>query len=216
MAREGIINIIIALILTTSFSLVHFFYSGPVWQALAIISGLFLAFTLYFFRDPQRKILENDDHILSPGDGTIVSLKSVDDNYVGDARLITLFLSPLNVHINRTPIRGKVEHVQYRPGLFKAAFAENASEVNEQSVVSLANEYLKIKFSQISGVVARRIINYLQVGDEVKQGSRYGLIKFGSRMDVFIPVDCNILVKPGDAVRGGITILATRQQKGEH
>lgn len=208
MAREGLPNILIALGLTALFVLLDFFFQGIVWQVLAIASGIFLAFTLYFFRDPVRNIPVNDAHILSPGDGTIVSVKSVEDDYVGPAYLITMFLSPLNVHVNRVPIRGRIDHVQYKPGMFKAAFAEDASEVNEQSVVSMSNETLKVKFSQISGIMARRIINYLRVGDSVQQGYRYGMIKFGSRMDVFVPRTCEVLVAPKEPVRGGLTVLA--------
>ena len=208
MAREGLPNILFALLLTAGMVIVRFFYPSPIWLVLGIISGLFLGFTLYFFRDPERTVVANENHILSPGDGTIVSIKPVDDDYVGSANLITMFLSPLNVHINRVPIRGRIDRVQYKTGLFKAAFAEDASEVNEQSVVSMGNELIKIKFSQIAGVVARRIINYLRPGDELLQGQRYGLIKFGSRMDVFVPRECEILVKPKDPVRGGLTVLA--------
>ncbi|MCF7796666.1 MAG: phosphatidylserine decarboxylase [Lentisphaeria bacterium] len=208
MAREGLPNIVIALGLTALFVLMQFFFPGIVWQILAILSGLFLAFTLYFFRDPNRDIPVNDEHILSPGDGTIVSVKEVNDEYVGPAYLITMFLSPLNVHVNRVPIRGKIDRVQYKPGMFKAAFAADASEVNEQSVVCMSNETLKVKFSQISGVVARRIINYLRVGDSVQQGYRYGMIKFGSRMDVFVPRNCKVGVEAKDPVRGGLTVLA--------
>lgn len=215
MAREGLSNILFALLLTVGMVLIRFFYPSPVWLVLGIVCGVFLAFTLYFFRDPERKITINDHHILSPGDGTIVSIKPVDDDYVGSAHLITMFLSPLNVHINRVPITGKIDRVQYKTGLFKAAFAEDASEVNEQSVVSMSNDLFKVKFSQIAGVMARRIINYLRPGDQLEQGQRYGLIKFGSRMDVIIPRECEVLIKPKDPVRGGLTVLATWKGKNE-
>lgn len=215
MAREGLPNILIALALTVVFLLLDFFFESMAWQFLAIASGIFLAFTLYFFRDPNRNIPVNDDHILSPGDGTIVLVKQIEDDYVGPAHLITMFLSPLNVHVNRVPIRGRIDRVQYKPGMFKAAFAEDASEVNEQSVVSMSNERLKVKFSQISGVVARRIINYLRVGDTVQQGYRYGMIKFGSRMDVLVPRSCKVLVAPKDPVRGGLTVLAALEGRDE-
>ncbi|MBT4034311.1 MAG: phosphatidylserine decarboxylase [Candidatus Marinimicrobia bacterium] len=209
MAREGYPNIAFVLGLTLILTTITFFNEGSLyWKIPSMLSGVLLLFTLYFFRDPEREVVINSKHILSPGDGVIVEIKDVEDDYVGDATLITMFLSPLNVHINRVPISGKIGFVNYKYGAFKAAFAEDASEVNEQSVVGMENDLMKVKFSQIAGAVARRIINYLREEDEVTQGDRYGLIKFGSRMDVVIPRAANILVEMKEPVRGGITILA--------
>jgi phosphatidylserine decarboxylase len=173
-----------------------------------MISGLFLLFTLYFFRDPEREVKQDSNHILSPGDGVIVEIKDVDDDFVGQGQKITMFLSPFNVHINRVPITGKIAFVEYKYGAFKAAYAEDASEVNEQSIVGMQNDQIKVKFAQVAGVVARRIINYLREGDELLQGDRYGLIKFGSRMDIVIPRSAKVKVELREAVRGGLTILA--------
>lgn len=209
MAREGYINISIILGITIVLTSIAFFSGGQIyWKILSMISGLLLLFTLYFFRDPERDIELNPAHILSPGDGVIVEIKEIDDDFVGEANKITMFLSPLNVHINRVPISGKVAFVNYKYGAFKAAYAEDASEVNEQSMVGLENENIKVKFAQIAGVAARRIINYLREDDEVTQGDRYGLIKFGSRMDVIIPRSARVLVDLKEPVRGGLTVLA--------
>jgi len=128
---------------------------------------------------------------------------------VGSAWRITMFLSPLNVHINRIPISGKIAWVNYQYGSFKAAYAPNASEVNEQNVIALENDKIKMTFAQVSGFVARRIISHVREGDEVVQGERYGLIKFGSRMDVVIPRSCKVLVNMKEPVRGGLTPLAS-------
>jgi phosphatidylserine decarboxylase len=213
MAREGYSNIIFALILTVILASLSFFNAGSLYYKIpAMISGLLLLFTLYFFRDPEREIEKDSRHILSPGDGVIVEIKDVTDDYVGEATCITLFLSPLNVHINRVPISGQVRFVDYRYGAFKAAYALDASEVNEQSLVGMENDLMKIKFAQVAGALARRIINYLREGDEVTQGDRYGLIKFGSRMDITIPREAQIKVELKEAVRGGLTVLAALEK----
>lgn len=210
MAREGYTNIVIILALTVLLATLSFFNGGSLyWKIPAMVSGLLLLFTLYFFRDPERDVSIDPKSILSPGDGVIVEIREVEDDYVGSATRITMFLSPLNVHINRVPISGKINFVNYKYGAFKAAYAEDASEVNEQSVVGLENDHMKIKFAQIAGALARRIINYLREGDMVIQGERYGLIKFGSRMDVIIPRAAHIKVELKEPVRGGLTILAT-------
>ncbi len=209
MAREGYLNIAIVFGLTVILTIITFIMGGSLyWKIPSMVSGLLLLFTLYFFRDPEREIQLNPKHILSPGDGVIVEIKEVEDDYVGEATRITMFLSPLNVHINRVPISGTIGFVNYKYGAFKAAFAEDASEVNEQSVVGMENELMKVKFAQIAGALARRIINYLRDADEVTQGDRYGLIKFGSRMDIIIPRAALIRVELKEPVRGGITILA--------
>ena len=209
MAREGYINIVIALGLTLILTTISFFTDGSLyWKIPSMISGVLLLFTLYFFRDPEREVQVDSNHILSPGDGVIVDIKEVTDDFVGEATQITMFLSPLNVHINRVPISGKISNVTYKYGAFKAAFADDASEVNEQSVVCMENDQVRVKFAQVAGALARRIINYLREDDEVVQGDRYGLIKFGSRMDVIIPRSAVIQVALKEPVRGGLTILA--------
>jgi len=209
MAREGYPNIAIVLGLTLVLTTISFFTGGALyWKIPSMLSGLLLLFTLYFFRDPEREVVVDPKTILSPGDGVIVEIKDVEDDFVGKATRITMFLSPLNVHINRVPISGKVSFVDYKYGAFKAAFAEDASEVNEQSIVGMENDRMKVKFAQIAGALARRIINYLREADEVTQGDRYGLIKFGSRMDIVFPREAVVQVELKEPVRGGLTVLA--------
>jgi len=209
MAREGLSNLIVALVLTVVSTYLIFASDGAIiWRILATLSGLLLLFTLYFFRDPEREIKQDPNHILSPGDGTIVAIEEVDDPEMGPARKIIFFMSPLNVHINRFPISGTIESVDYRYGSFKAAYAPDASEVNEQNILLIRNDHLAVRFSQIAGVMARRIVSYAREGDEAVQGERYGLIKFGSRMDVTFPRECEVKVGLREPVRGGITVLA--------
>jgi len=216
LAREGLPNILIALGITIALAVVSFLdRSHGIWQILAAVAGLGTAFTLFFFRDPEREIKTNPRHILSPGDGTVLKVSQEEDDFVGPCHRITIFLSAFNVHINRTPIAGKVAFVTYRYGTFKAAFDPEASETNEQSTVGIENGSRRVKVAQVAGLVARRIINKLREGDVVEQGTRYGLIKFGSRMDVWIPRTCRVLVKPRQAVRGGLTVLAEWPGQGE-
>lgn len=209
MARDGLVNILFALGVTLIPTLMIFFTDGAMaWRILAFAMGTFLLFTLYFFRDPERKIEANPELVLSPGDGTVVGITEVEDEFIGPAWRITLFLSPLNVHINRVPVDGTVSWVKYHYGSFKAAFAEDASEVNERNIVAIENERVKVVFSQVAGIAARRIISHLRQGDNVTQGQRYGLIKFGSRMDILLPRSCEVLVNLKEPVRGGLTALA--------
>ncbi len=215
MARDGLPNVLFAIALTAIPTVLIFYSDGAmIWRIASFLAGAFLLFTLFFFRDPERDVISDPDLILSPGDGNIVNIREVVDDFVGPAWVVTMFLSPLNVHINRIPISGKISWVQYHYGSFKAAFNPNASEVNERNVVALENDNLKITFAQIAGVAARRIISHLREGDEVEQGQRYGLIKFGSRMDVVIPRHCEILVGLKEPVRGGLTALAKVGKNG--
>ena len=176
-----------------------------------VVSGLVLfLLTLNFFRDPERKPPEGDQHIVAPADGRIVVVKEVEaSEYLrGRACQISIFMSPLNVHVNRNPVTGVVRHVRYVPGEFFAAFEDKASEKNEQTIIGVENLYGRVLFKQIAGFIARRIVCSLDVGDSVKAGARFGMIKFGSRVDVFVPVDAVLKVKVGDSTVAGETVLA--------
>ncbi len=211
MAREGLPNILVALILTVIAALMIFLSGGAlIWRLAAFACAALLMFTLYFFRDPPRIVREDQDSILSPGDGMVVGIEDLEDDWIGAARKLTLFLSPLNVHINRYPISGRIANVAYRFGSFKAAFAPDASEVNEQNLIAIENDSLRLKCIQVSGMLARRIISYAQQGELVQQGTRYGLIKFGSRMDILFPAEWQVQVGLKEPVRGGLTVLAKR------
>lgn len=176
-----------------------------------VVSGLVLfLLTLNFFRDPERKPPEGDQHIVAPADGRIVVVKEVEacEYLRGRACQISIFMSPLNVHVNRNPVTGVVRHVRYVPGEFFAAFEDKASEKNEQTIIGVENLYGRVLFKQIAGFIARRIVCSLDVGDSVKAGARFGMIKFGSRVDVFVPVDAVLKVKVGDSTVAGETVLA--------
>jgi phosphatidylserine decarboxylase len=194
----------------------------PFLVPLSLISLLFLvsgiaaggifflclgAFTAYFFRDPERKIPLEPELIVSPADGKVVSISQHPD---GTTR-VSIFLSVFDVHINRAPIEGRVESVTYIPGRFRVAFDEKASLENEQNILVIGNASSSVRFSQIAGILARRIVCWKKTGDTVAKGERVGLIKFGSRVDVFLPGNSLVMVELGDRVRGGSSIIGRFQ-----
>ena len=172
----------------------------------------FATFTVLFFRDPERLIPDEPDAIVSPADGKIVGIDHVDDvPFIdGAATRISVFLSIFNVHINRSPISGKITYRHYNPGKFLPAFAPKASLENEQNSIGIDDNGYRILVRQIAGIVARRIICWKNPGDALAKGDRFGLIRFGSRTDIFLPPETKITVKIGDSVKGGSTIIARR------
>jgi phosphatidylserine decarboxylase len=174
----------------------------------AIIAIVFF-FNFYFFRDPQRIIPVGENLILSPADGTIVDIEEINEPYYLNERVtrVSIFLSVLNVHVNRIPVTGNVTFLKYIKGKFFVAFADKASEENEQSIIGIQHAKGKILFKQIAGIIARRIIYHLEIGQEVAAGQRFGLIRYGSRVDVFFPKNTELKVKLRDKVTGGETIL---------
>lgn len=179
---------------------------------LLVLSVIFISFTLYFFRDPLRHVskdLKSGD-VLSPADGKVMMIEEVQENEFikGPAKVIGIFLSPLNVHVNRVPISGQVKYYQYIKGEFIAAYDHASADKNERTVIGIEGERFKVLFKQITGFVARRIVCELRVGDKVKIGEKFGMIKFGSRTDVILPVNANIKVSVNQKVKGGITLLA--------
>jgi phosphatidylserine decarboxylase len=176
---------------------------------LIILSVLIIIFTLNFFRDPDRKIPTENNIVVSPADGRVLFVKDViDEKFIrGKAKMISIFMSPLNVHVNRIPISGKVEYLNYIEGEYLAAFEDKASEKNERTEIGITNPAGKVLFTQIAGFVARRIICDLKEGDSVNIGNRFGMIKFGSRVDVIVPIKWQEKVKKDDNVIAGETIL---------
>jgi len=176
------------------------------FMTLAIV---LLAFTLYFFRDPERNPPKRDDVVVSPADGRVLFVKEVDGNKFinGRANQVSIFMSPLNVHVNRVPITGQVDFFEYFEGKYIAAFEDKASELNERNELGITNINGKIFFTQVAGFVARRIVNELTVGDKVKIGERFGMIKFGSRVDVIAPSNWKPIVKKDQNVVAGESIL---------
>jgi len=179
-----------------------------------IIGSFFVVFSFWFFRDPPRNVplLAIEDHsiILAPADGKVVEIKEIDENKVLGCRAIqiSIFLSLLDVHVNRSPISGKVFYSEYFPGNYLVAFHPKASELNEHTFIGIENEFGKIAFKQITGILARRVVSTLRKGDIVNAGDKIGMMKFGSRMDVIVPVGTQVFTKVGNKVIGGETIIA--------
>jgi len=172
-----------------------YFYPG------LLISGLFV-FVAFFFRNPPRSIPGDPSLIVSPADGKVVRLEKV-----GNVTRMSIFLSLFNVHVNRSPIAGRIEAVEYKPGKFLVAFNDKASTDNERNIVMVRNGKTTIVFTQIAGIVARRIVFWKKPGDQVGKGELVGLIRFGSRVDVLFPAGTEVTVKVGDRVRGGSTSI---------
>jgi phosphatidylserine decarboxylase len=178
---------------------------------LLLLSVILFFFTLYFFRDPKRKIpAVSDSFILSPADGKVMMIEEIEENKFlkSKARLIGIFLSPLNVHVNRFPVSGKIDYFNYVKGEYIVAFDHKSSERNERTEIGISTGRYKLMFKQIAGFVARRIVCQLRQGDTAKAGEKFGMIKFGSRVDVIIPFDSSVKVSVNQKVVGGETILA--------
>lgn len=200
-------GIVIAGILASYFWIEYGYVKFPIIGVLLA----FLLFTLYFFRDPERTIPEGDNIILSPADGKLVLIKELDytDYLEAPATQLSIFLSPLNVHVNRVPWSGKVGFYRYIQGDFMVAYDHMASEKNERTEIGLERNGQKLLFKQIVGSIARRIVCPLKEGDNLVKGERFGMIKFGSRMDVILPRNAKIQVNVGQKVVGGETVLAS-------
>lgn len=175
---------------------------------------IFALFTLWFFRDPDRTIppeaIADASIVISPADGKIVQMKVENERHYlkGESKRVSIFLSPIDVHVNRTPVSGVVEFYEYVPGDYLVAYHPKSSEKNEHSRIGVKTEYGKVFYKQIVGLVARRIVCELKVGDTIQVGDKIGMMKFGSRMDIAMEPDAEILVKIGDRVVAGETIIA--------
>ena len=180
------------------------------WIVLAV-SILFFLLVLQFFRNPRRQIeITDDNKVYAPCDGKVVVIEEAkEDEYFNEKRLqLSIFMSPLNVHVNRNPISGTINYFKYHPGKYLVAWHPKSSTENERTTVVIRNGDNEILLRQIAGALAKRIKTYLNVGDEVEQGSEMGFIKFGSRVDVFLPLNAKINVKIGDKVKGNKSIIA--------
>jgi phosphatidylserine decarboxylase len=200
-AKESFIYILILSALTILLYLIY--------PPIAIIGVLLLSFVIFFFRNPHRKLPEGEKLIISPADGTVMSVTEIDEpDFLGTKAVkVSIFLSLFNVHINRSPIAGIVKYTHYRPGKFLPAFKSHASEINERNTIGIEGNGIKILVHQITGFVARRIVCWVKKGDSLKFGERFGLIKFGSCTEIVLPLNVEIKVKPGDKVKGSKTII---------
>ena len=200
-AKDGYIFILPLAVLTGIFWALSWFW------VTGLFVGLFL-FVTWFFRDPERSIPEDPNAIVSPGDGKIVEIISEKDPLLDEAYTrVSIFLNVFNVHVNRVPISGKIQATRYNPGKFFNAASHKASLDNEQSAILLNNGHVTILVKQIAGLIARRIVCWAEEGDEYQRGQRFGLIRFGSRVDIFLPEGTDIKVEIGDIVSGGSSII---------
>ena len=189
-----------------------FSYLAPKAFPIATVASIALyAWVVHFFRHPHREIhLPDNNLIYAPADGKVVVIEEAEEaEYFKDRRLqISIFMSPMNVHVNRSPISGTVNYLKYHPGRYLVAWHPKSSTENERTTVVIDNGEAEILLRQIAGAMAKRIKTYLQVGQEVEQGGEMGFIKFGSRVDVFLPLDAKVEVKIGDKVKGNKTVIA--------
>jgi len=196
------------------FALVNFavFWFFPnALMAVGVISLVLFLLVLQFFRNPNREIILTDDNIVyAPADGKIVTIEEVVENEYFNAKKlqVSIFMSPVNVHVNRNPVSGTVNYFRYHPGKYLVAWNPKSSTENERTTVVINNGEEEILLRQIAGFMAKRIVNYLDVGEEVEQGTDMGFIKFGSRVDLFLPLDTKIEVTLGQKVKGNKTVLA--------
>jgi phosphatidylserine decarboxylase len=209
-AREGIPFILVAAALAVgTFGLALMRRSWPLWL-LAFVLTIIALWVAWFFRDPERTGERGDALVIAPADGRIVMIADVDEpSFVhGKATRISIFMNIFNVHVNRYPVNGTVRYVHYNPGKFINAAADKASLDNEQMSVGLESGGKLVLVRQIAGAIARRIVTYSKEGDAARQGERFGLIRFGSRVDVFVPTNSKIRVKVGEKPVAGTTVLA--------
>jgi phosphatidylserine decarboxylase len=208
-AKEGFIFILIAtLIAAGGYALALNRRSWPLW-ILAFLLTLIALWVAYFFRDPERTGERGDRLVIAPADGKIVQIAEVDEPSFmkGKAIRVSIFMNVFNVHVNRYPVNGTVTYVHYNPGKFLNAAADKASLENEQSTVGIESGTHKVLVRQIAGLIARRIVTYSKVGDKAVQGERFGIIRFGSRVDVFMPVGSKVNVQLGQLTSAGVTLV---------
>jgi phosphatidylserine decarboxylase len=199
-ASDGIVYVLVPVAFAVVLLAVGF------WP-VAIAFGVLAAFMAYFFRDPNRQPPGDPNVVVAPADGRVTRVQSVGGGGENEATIVSIFLSPLDVHINRAPIGGEITNVAYTSGKFLMATNENASLVNEQNALTIEGEKITVVCKQIAGILARRIVCWKRAGDRVELGERFGLIKFSSRTDILLPANVDVLVAVGARVQGGTTII---------
>ncbi len=209
MARDGL-GIIIGMVLFTAVIVWGALMTPYLFVDIVAVLGVLLAgLTVYFFRDPEREVPTGSNNVISPADGKVVE---IEDAYEGDfmkceTTRIGIFLNVFDVHVNRIPISGSVEFFRYKKGAFLQAYKADASDINEQTVIGIQGDERKVLFKQIAGLIARRIVCHVREGNKVTLGDRFGMIKFGSRVDIFLPKNVNVQVELNQKVKGGKSIL---------
>jgi phosphatidylserine decarboxylase len=212
--KEGYPTLILSTIIAAVIIILTVFLLMPAYPILGwlvfIATMALLVFLLSFFRIPDRTYTEGEDSIIAPCDGTVVVIEEIQaDEYFKDKRLqLSIFMSPLNVHVNRNPVSGQVMYSEYHKGKYLVAWHPKSSTENERHSVVYKSGEKEVLVKQIAGALAKRIVNYLKPGDKVRQGAEMGFIKFGSRVDLVLPLDTKIEVKLNEKVKGGVTVLA--------
>ncbi|MBP7477954.1 MAG: phosphatidylserine decarboxylase family protein [Chitinophagales bacterium] len=217
--KEGYKIILVSLLSISLllFFLYRFYPDNHYLLPFSIFSLAMFLFIVSFFRNPKRFTPDGDDYIICPADGKVVVIEEVyEREYFKDKRLqVSVFMSPANVHVNRSPIGGEVKYFKYHPGKYLVAWHPKSSTDNESTSMVIENDSFEIMVRQIAGKLARRIVYYVEEGDELEKGMEFGFIKFGSRIDLYLPLETKISVKIGDKVRGGETIIGVLQDIDE-
>lgn len=213
--REGFKIILVTFVITATVALLAHFFVDIFWlqKAIQLLALVFLVLVLQFFRNPKRITQKNDNHIIAPVDGKVVVIEEVfEKEYFNDKRLqVSIFMSPINVHVTRYALGGKVVFSKYHPGKYLVAWHPKASEENERTTVVVENQtFGKVLYRQIAGALAKRIVNYAKEGDVAVQGADAGFIKFGSRVDLYLPIGTKTNVQLGQTVKGGIDVIAEK------
>ncbi|TRX50949.1 phosphatidylserine decarboxylase family protein [Fulvivirga sp. M361] len=192
--------------------IIHFYFGvGVVLYIIIALSAVFYLLILQFFRSPHIQSPISDKHVLAPADGKVVVIEeTIENEYFKDKRIqVSIFMSPINVHVNRMPVKGFIEFFKYHPGKYLVAWHPKSSTENERTtVVAKTDNGVQVLFRQIAGALARRIKWYIDEGDKLEQGQEFGFIKFGSRVDVFLPLGTDIKARIGDKTTGGVTVIA--------
>ncbi len=215
--KEGHKIIAITFIIAAIIVLLAEYYSPHIWlkTLLQIIALILLIIVLQFFRNPKRTTQVSDSNVIAPVDGKVVVIEEVfEKEYFKDKRLqVSIFMSPINVHVTRYPLSGKINFSKYHPGKYLVAWHPKASEENERTTIVVSNDhYGEVLYRQIAGALAKRIVNYAKEGMKIIQGTDAGFIKFGSRVDLFLPLNTNIKVTLNQKVKGGIDIIASKNE----
>jgi phosphatidylserine decarboxylase len=212
----GIILTTLAIFALINAVVIYFWQPAkPIQIVVVLLSLIMIGLVVQFFRNPTRNTPIDINHVIAPCDGKVVVIEEVEENeyFKGKRLQVSIFMSPLNVHVNRNPIGGEVKYAKYHPGQYLVAWHPKSSELNERTTIVIKDSAdHEVLFRQIAGAVARRICYYVKPGDYVKQGEEFGFIKFGSRMDIFLPIGTQVNVKIGDKTAGGETLLARFSQ----
>ncbi|XLS28296.1 phosphatidylserine decarboxylase family protein [Flavobacteriaceae bacterium M23B6Z8] len=211
--KEGHKIILFSLLAAIAISICAFYFIEITWlrMLIQVAALIFLVLILQFFRNPKRKLFIDDNTVVAPVDGKVVVIEEVEENefFKGKRRQVSIFMSPINVHVTRFPIGGKIVYSKYHPGKYLVAWHPKASEENERTTIVVENEnFGAVLYRQIAGAMAKRIVNYAVEGASASQGADSGFIKFGSRVDVFLPMDAVVTVKLNQKVKGGIDVIA--------